>query len=379
MHPPQPFIPEIDALRCFAMTGVVMLHCGLLPFGWAGVWLFFVISGFVITRSLVSHDTTSPGEAITAFYIRRARRILPLYALYIGVLCLFWLAVGRADAFAALPWLATFTYNVRGAIEPMAVFQTPGTPHLWSLIVEEQFYLLYPFAFFFLPRRWLVPSLVGLTLVSPLIRYGWGQIVTTHGLDTRAASDSVMFFSPGQMDGFALGVLIALFEKHVTKRAAGMAWAVAGISLVAYVTAYALPALMAGQPVSEAARGLLSGIMFGGGREAFVFTVVLTASAAMILSILARQRWALALCAPRPVRWIGTISYGAYVWHFLMLELWIRALPQFNLSGGYRDRLILFSLIYASTVACAAVSFYWYERRFSGGRPRLQIGLATQR
>ena len=104
------YVSEVDALRCLAMSGVVAQHCGLLPIGWTGVWLFYVISGFAITSSLLSSERSPHSRLflVRNFYARRCLRIWPLYFAFVGANMVAALALGRSDVLASAPWLAFF-------------------------------------------------------------------------------------------------------------------------------------------------------------------------------------------------------------------------------------------------------------------------------
>lgn len=104
--------PNLDALRTIALVMVLLFHQGLLPFGWAGVQIFFVLSGYLITRLLVRDRGQPVGTFFLGFYARRSLRIFPLYFL---VVALLWLLVARGldmgGVRAGLPYAATYTYN----------------------------------------------------------------------------------------------------------------------------------------------------------------------------------------------------------------------------------------------------------------------------
>ena len=140
------YLPELDTLRALAVTGVIVHHyvpaheLGILAIG--GVELFFVLSGFLITRLLlaarreVERGRQHRAAALGRFYARRALRIFPLYYLVVAVLA----AVDLPPAREILPWLLTYTLNFhmasRGYVDHFA--------HFWTLAVEEQFYLVWP-------------------------------------------------------------------------------------------------------------------------------------------------------------------------------------------------------------------------------------------
>ncbi len=152
------------------MTGVVAQHCGLLPFGWTGVWLFYVISGFAITSSLLSSGRTAHSRLfiVRNFYVRRCLRIWPLYFVFVLANMIAAVIAGRECVLASAPWLATFTYNFRMMLHDDH-WATIG--HLWTISVEEQFYFIFPFLFAFLSRRRPAPALWICIMASPLLRF----------------------------------------------------------------------------------------------------------------------------------------------------------------------------------------------------------------
>ncbi len=103
------------------MTGVIAIHCGLLPFGWMGVWLFFVVSGFAVTTSLftVRHGARGVWDRIGNFYVRRALRIWPIYFAFLGANIIVLLALGKFGALQDVPWLLTFTENLENGSSPI--------------------------------------------------------------------------------------------------------------------------------------------------------------------------------------------------------------------------------------------------------------------
>lgn len=163
------YVPQLDALRALAVTGVIVHHyvpaheLGILAIG--GVKLFFVLSGFLITRLLlaargdVERGRLGRVGAVGRFYARRALRIFPLYYVVVAVL----VAVNLPPAREILPWLLTYTLNFHmashGYVDHFA--------HFWTLAVEEQFYAVWPWVVLFAPRRVLRPVMLALIAVAP--------------------------------------------------------------------------------------------------------------------------------------------------------------------------------------------------------------------
>ncbi len=139
--PVQTYVPELDALRALAVVGVIYTH--YLPEsvplvgvpGFIGVRLFFVMSGFLITRILLAVPIATPGVVARAFYARRFLRIFPLYYAACALMCLSSKAIR-----VYVLWLFTYSQNIKFAVDG----RYPVVAHLWSLAVEEQFYVIWP-------------------------------------------------------------------------------------------------------------------------------------------------------------------------------------------------------------------------------------------
>jgi peptidoglycan/LPS O-acetylase OafA/YrhL len=313
----QPHVPGIDGLRCFAVFAVMLFHGGLSKTGWAGVWLFFVISGFVITRSLMANMALDlpAKEIFRRFYLKRSFRILPLY---LGSICIFALGIlsfstDWEQKLDHLPWLLTFTYNFYRLDSDYVHNDFFG--HFWSLSVEEQFYLLYPALLILLGVMRLRYALVAALVVVPLLRltvsliYG---VITPEELDVDRAiwrGNAVYQFGLTQFDAFAIGGLIALNEARI-RASDNVLPIVAGLALVAlglYAAIY-LP-------------------LFGGIKRAFhvnvdgyyaqvwLYSVLNLLSAALLVAVLTEFKPILWLCTRTFPQYLGRISFGIYVFH----------------------------------------------------------------
>jgi peptidoglycan/LPS O-acetylase OafA/YrhL len=365
------YVEEVDALRCFAMVAVMMSHAGLLPIGWAGVWLFFVISGFAITRSLIADAASGAGagRVILMFFQKRGLRILPLYLFYLGVVAIYSLAMDLPGFWSTVPYLATFTYNLAIAFGSPAV-SAPGVVHLWSISGEEQFYLLFPLLFMFLSRRWFLIAMLALLVASPVLRWVLGAY--HHPGDASAAAAAVKFFTPAHFDAFAAGALIAVTTSgRALSRRQGYLALLSGVgALLLYVAAYVvLQSRAAGHIGVAAFADVVSGTIVGQHREVFGYTAVWLASAGLLVGILARLPALIALCRPRIFRWVGRISYGGYVYHGFVIELLTRLLPGSN-TGSVFGRVGFLVVMAGLSIAVAAASYRWIERPFLKLKPQ---------
>jgi peptidoglycan/LPS O-acetylase OafA/YrhL len=316
--------------------------------GGIGVRVFFVLSGFLITGILLRTRLATGdaggarGVAVRRFYIRRVLRIVPLFYFALGIA---WL--GRVgDARPAFWWHAAYLSNVRFFLENAA---RPGewgghVSHFWSLAVEEQFYLVWPWVIFFAPRRWLPGIALGAAAVGPLFRYVVGTVT---------GNDITPVLLPGCIDSLALGAYLAMtvvpeFESHPLVRPVGNTVLWAGVALfAAYLAAEhagswwdfrlvsfdLAVALMGLWLVARAARGLRG----PGG-------------------------WVL---GSAPVRYLGTISYGIYVYHLLLPDLFPKIagrLGRPDLLTPLGDQTLRFLAFYGcASVIVAAISWHFFE------------------
>jgi peptidoglycan/LPS O-acetylase OafA/YrhL len=207
--------PDIDVLRAIAVLSVLCFHWGISPFsgGFVGVDVFFVISGFLITR-LVLNEIHSGQFSFFRFYERRARRILPALYLVIAFTCLagwfFLLPTSALDLARSIISVILFSSNIFFWLEA-GYFDTPAAAkpflHTWSLSVEEQFYLVFPTLFFLAVRRSKAPNVIKHIVVGLLaicfasFAYNVWQV--------SAAPSSAFYLSPGRAWEFLLGSLLA--------------------------------------------------------------------------------------------------------------------------------------------------------------------------
>ncbi|MCB8877318.1 acyltransferase family protein [Acidisoma silvae] len=369
------YLPEVDALRCLAMLAVIAIHSGLFPFGWTGVWLFFVISGFAVTSSLFSakHAQHSVTRRIVNFFARRAFRIWPIYFGYIAVSAIFILAFRTPGDLAEVPWLLTFTQNIKMIIESYA----PGTvwggfAHLWTLSDEQQFYVVFPFVLLLPNRRLRTIALVGVILLAPVIRYAVASWSLDQHYDALHAAFAVYAFGPGHFDAFAAGSLIALYRQEIAAniRYAQVAAVVALAISVAYVLTYVLVNIRLSGHVSVSdTRNVLSGVLFGQGRQIWVYYVPTSLGVALLMGILVRNSALLRICNLPGLQAIGRISYGGYLYHvpvLMILGALVPALsPPITGASSYLAHILLFFATAALTVFAASLSYQYLEQPFN--------------
>jgi peptidoglycan/LPS O-acetylase OafA/YrhL len=372
---PSSYVPEVDALRCLAMSAVIAIHCGLFPVGWMGVWLFFVVSGFAVTTALFSakHNVRSIWNRIGTFYARRALRIWPIYFGYIAIGVIVIVAIGKPGELQELPWLLTFTENIKMIIMTFAPNTFwPGFGHLWSLSVEQQFYLVFPCLLFLPSRRSRSLVLLAVIVIAPFIRYATALWAASHGYDDLRTAYAVYAFGPSQFDAFAIGTLIAMYRDEIVrdKRLARWAAILAAAVTVVYVMAYMIVNFtLIGHLSVGIMRNIVSGIIYGQGREIWAYFVPTLLGAAALMGILAGERRCLTICRLPGLQAIGRVSYGGYLYHLPVLMILGSTVPLFArpVTGlvSYAVHILLFICAYAITVALAWLSLIFVEERFT--------------
>ena len=299
-------IAGLNGLRAIAVSLVLVSHAagtaGLslpradlwLRYGAVGVDVFFVLSGFLITLLLVRETDRTGTTSLRAFWVRRALRILPAYLAYLLFVAILsamgaW-AVGWAD------WAAALTYTVNFRPRPHDCWPIA---HLWSLCVEEHFYLLWP-VLFAVCRRRASGVLLAVVALSPLVRY-------IFWLTLRDTLD-IKYATPARMDSIAVGCLLAFL---LTGRSGG---AVVGWARRRQTTLFACACL-------GVALSLAAGSLSGKFRITLSPSGVALCVALGILSIVADPNGRMTrLLELRPVVWVGVLSYSLYLWQQLFLD-----------------------------------------------------------
>jgi len=364
-------IAALDGLRGIAVVGVVAYHLGWLPGGFLGVDLFFVLSGFLITSLLLDAFAGQAGgsarESLVTFWGRRFRRLLPaVMALLVVVLA--WLAawgtpseqaLARSDARWSIPYLTNWhliavARDYWGAATSESAFN-----HLWSLAIEEQFYVVWPLVVCVVVRRrrgiqalgWLTAGLIAASFAAVVALYDPATVSRVYfGTDTRAGA-------------LLMGAFIALPQARRFVNVVVTRHRVATVGLSA-VSATVLVALWCN------GKAWLGFLMHGGIALHSAAAAILIAVSAAVAQLdrlptavprLDPTRW----CAHPALTWLGTRSYGIYLWHWPLIVLGRPRLT--HLAAPLRSLLFI-----AASLALAEASFRLLERPIRRG-----IGWAT--
>jgi peptidoglycan/LPS O-acetylase OafA/YrhL len=377
------YIPALDGLRAFAVVGVMAYHGGIpwLPAGFLGVDAFFVLSGFLITSLLVSEWERIRTIVLGTFWARRARRLLPallLLLVFVVLYARFVTPAGtypglRLDSLSTLFYVANWHFILVGS----NYFDQTSLPslltHTWSLSVEEQFYVLWPLVVLgilkFTGRLWVLLAVsvadarAPATEMALLFRHGVNTTRLYYGTDTHGQCLLV---------GTALASALALFAQRRRQAPDGVpGWAVTGRGATVGLSIVGAAGFV-GAAVLWWRTSYSGAFLWEGG-----FLVAALATAAVLVCVVCVQRsWLATALSVRPLRYLGRISYGLYLWHYPLFQ-WIN--DQRSGLSGYP----LFALRCAVTLAVATVSFYAVERPIRQGallrqwRARLGAPLAV--
>ena len=359
-HKEHAYIKGLDGIRGIAVLLVIMIHSHLCSFGWVGVQMFFVLSGFLITRILSSDSSKDLKIYLLRFYWRRGLRIWPVYFGFLAVCAVAYFLIKIPESTpTAWPWLVTFTYNFGRFIPNFADSNYYG--HFWTLCVEEQFYLVWPFVVFFLSPIALRRVVVTMVLAGPVVRFVSGLCLGSW-LETPAQIAKAVHSLPtSHLDGFAFGALLTMLPaglgEWMRSRAMKVFLAMLAVTVAAGLThAFILQA-------NHLNPGWLA-LGYGGMSDYFQYTWTYT--------LLNATSAALILCALQPTilqRWltwswlsyIGKISFGLYVFHLPLMHISHAIWP-----AGYHSvqGLTRFVIYFVVAISVSSVSYFFFEKRF---------------
>jgi peptidoglycan/LPS O-acetylase OafA/YrhL len=349
-----PYLPGIDALRALAVLAVFLYHArvGWMPGGFLGVDVFFVISGYLITSLLLREFRGAGHVQLGRFWLRRARRLLPAVGVLIAVTMVVAAIVEpdridqlRGDALASLAYFANwhFIFAHQSYFEQ---FQQPSLfTHLWSLSVEEQFYLFWPLIFaaamkLFGRTRLLIGVLAGalgsVALAWILFDPGGDGSRVYYGTDTHAV---------GLLAGVALALVWSPVElrRRRTGPLVGPVLDVVGVLALSYL-------VLSFIHVHDYDLALWHG--------GYLWLATVTA---LLLAVLAHPAARLGgLLGAPPVLWLGLRSYSFYLWHWPVLVL---TRPGIDVS---LPRGVLIPLQLALVLVLADLSYRFVELPFRG-------------
>lgn len=340
---------NLDGLRAIAAVAVYVQHffdwnnsgsalvASIRPYsslGQHGVSLFFVLSGFVITRILIK-EKEQPSY-FSHFYIKRALRILPLYYLFLIVYNFFILPV----FYNSHPsWLAQLPYYIYYQnFTAVFQFEAIGPPHYWSLAVEEHFYLIWPLIIYFVPSSYLTWCFIAI--------FGLTFGVRLHMLNLTL---DISQFTFARMDQILFGAVIAYVEsrtKDLQSRAS-----IAKLILVCSTVVFIAFTLLVKKNSYwfDAFKYPFLGLLF----FSLIFLLVCIKEGSFINNILINK----------PIQYLGQISYGIYIWHIFAIVIVQNYLQTNYILIDFTGGLII-------AIVMASISYFYFEKYFLKLKPK---------
>jgi peptidoglycan/LPS O-acetylase OafA/YrhL len=352
-------ISSIDGLRAIAVTAVVLYHLGIswIPGGFLGVDLFFVISGYVITRLILDSINQSSALDLRAFYAARLRRIYPGF-LFMVVCTIIFIGVWAPEAIkrflSDLPFALTGTINWLLVARQQDYFETVGRPpllqHTWSLAVELQFYLIWPIILLGVLKYFGKKNIARIALVIAMVS-GITLFFVSLQLDQSNTQQisHIYFGTDTHSLGLFLGSALAVswipqnLSADIEKRAQDV---IDGIGVFGLL-------------------GLISTFLFIDESNASLYQIAFPLAGIfgclVIISLVHPASRFAPIISTAPFRWVGQRSYGIYIWHWVIFQV---TRPSVDLSGQtwalYLARVLL-------VLALADISLRWVEIPFRQG------------
>jgi peptidoglycan/LPS O-acetylase OafA/YrhL len=346
-------IPAIDGLRAVAVVAVLLYHLGFgwIPGGFLGVDLFFVISGYVITRLLLDSIQRSGGLDLRGFYGARIRRLLPALifmivstALFVGV----WAPEAIKRFLTDIPFVLTGTMNWALVYRHQDYFETIGRPpllqHTWSLAVESQFYLVWPLILLLVLKQFGKKMIPGAAIAIATISGGALLFLSMRIDDLNSQRVSHVYFGTDTHSiGLFLGAALAVswvpqnLSTKISKRAQDFVDGIGVIGLLGIVSCFLF--INESDPTLYRIAFPLAGL-FG---------------CAIITSLVHPASRFAPLLSTKPILWVGERSYAIYLWHWIIFQV---TRPSVDLAGA---TWALYALRLLIVFALADISLRWVE------------------
>ncbi|MEN9856917.1 MAG: hypothetical protein RLZZ222_64 [Actinomycetota bacterium] len=347
------YIPAIDGLRALAVIAVMFYHLGFswIPGGFLGVDLFFVISGYVITRMLLDSIAQSGGLDLRGFYLARLRRLLPalLFMLTTTVIAVgIWAPDTIKRLLIDTPFALTGTINWWLVANEQDYFESIGRPpllqHTWSLAVEAQFYLIWPLILYFILKKFGKKH-IPVAALSIAAASGIALLLVSVSIDAANASkvSHVYFGTDTHSIGLFLGAALAVswipqnFRVEISRKGQNF---IDGIGVIGFI-------------------GILATFLFIDASNPAMYKIAFPLAgifgAAIIASIVHPASRFAPVLQNKVLLWIGERSYAIYLWHWVIFQV---TRPTVDLAG---QAWALYSLRILIVFALADISLRYIE------------------
>ncbi len=353
-RPSLEYRPFLDGLRALAVILVFVFHAAgpALPGGFIGVDVFFVLSGYLITRVILTQMDARPGFGFADFYARRARRLLPAMFLLVAAVAVreaVWgsildAATRAREIVATLLYVSNWNFIIQADDYFAAAGEASPLRHTWSLAVEEQFYIVFPVlivgaVLVARQRRWfplfVLTTLATVSFVLMVALFEPGNVVRVYfGTDTRAFQLLI---------GAAAGYVLHVSGINAARLAAPLRSMLGWAALASLGLLVVLAATMSGR----------SEVYFRGG----ALIVAIAAIIVVVGTDLSPSSLASRVLSWRPAVLLGVVSYGFYLWHWPII-LWVSA-PE---GASFLERRVVNGAQFALTVLISVGSYYLLEQ-----------------
>jgi len=351
-------IPAIDGLRAIAVTAVIFYHLGFqwIPGGFLGVDLFFVISGYVITRLLLDSIARSDGLDLRGFYKARARRLLPPLVFMI-VVTAFYISIWAQDSVKRFitdtPFSISGLMNWWLVVKEQDYFEAIGRPpllqHTWSLAVETQFYLIWPVLLLIILKRF-GKKVIPIAALAIALFSGTALFLVSLQLDASSTVSHIYFGTDTHSIGLFLGAALAVswipqnFKSEVSNKAQNFIDFIGVFGLVGILGSFLL--------IDESSPTAYK----------IAFPLAAVFGAAIITSIVHPASRFAPILQNRLLLWIGERSYAIYLWHWVVFQI---TRPRVDIDG---EDWALIALRILVVLALADISLKLVELPIRSGK-----------